>query len=542
MSDVSKIRLRSLLLSRRGAWLLALLLGFITLIAAISLLALSGWFISAAALAGLATTAAYGFDYFRPAAIIRLCAIVRTAGRYAERLSSHYAALGLLKDLRVRSFSALAANRISPLHSADSLQRLVSDIDLLDQLPLKVIAPWLWACSLSLLVLLFWYLLSPQLLFSASLPVILALVIPTFSLRRGIALAQDDTKTAQQRRSDLLQPLAMLTSLLLWQRWQDKTAQLAQSDNTLQKLQTKQQQLSGLTSVIQQWLMALALIVLMLQGTDAINAGELTVPLLLAAALALLGLNEAMLPLSQSFIALGLSLAARDRLNQLTNGERDKNNTQPQPQAPYALTVNALSARQPGALYGPEDISFTAHSGDVILIKGPSGAGKSTLLQALANQLPANGSMLLNGSPLSHWQLQHTIGYLPQQLDIFDLSLAQNLRLGAPEASEQELWQMLDAVALADWARSQPAKLDTVLGEYGAAVSGGQARRIALARLLLAKRPLLLLDEPFSGLEQHTMQHVMRSLIRQQKSGILIIVSHQLPADVQYSSLTIGDA
>ena len=542
MSDVSKIRLRNLLLSRRSAWLLALLLGFITLIAAISLLALSGWFISAAALAGLAATAAYGFDYFRPAAIIRLCAILRTAGRYAERLSSHYAALGLLKDLRVRSFAMLASQKHSQLHSADTLQRLVSDIDLLDQLPLKVMAPWLWACSLSMLVLLFWYLLSPQLLFTASLPVVLALVMPIFSLRRGIALAQQDTAAAQRRRSDLLQPLSMLTSLLLWQRWQDKAAQLTQSDNTLQRQQTKQQQLSGRTGVIQQWLLALALVSLLLQGTIAINAGELTVPLLLAATLALIGLNEAILPLSQSFIALGLSLAARNRLNQLANGERDTKNTLPQPQAPYTLTVSALSARQPGALYGPDDIHFSAHSGDIILIKGPSGAGKSTLLQALADQLASNGDILLNGLPLSHWQLQHTMGYLPQQLDIFDLSLAQNLRLGAPEASEQALWQVLDDVALSDWAKSQPAKLNTVLGEYGAAVSGGQARRIALARLLLAKRPILLLDEPFSGLDQNTMHHVMRSLIRQQNSSILIIVSHQLPADVQYSSLTVGDA
>src|SRR5690606_17050771 len=97
------VRLRTLLTSRRSSWLLALLLGAVTLLCAITLLALSGWFISAAALAGLASAAAYGFDYFRPAAIIRLCAIGRTAGRYAERLTSHYAALGLLKDLRVKT-------------------------------------------------------------------------------------------------------------------------------------------------------------------------------------------------------------------------------------------------------------------------------------------------------------------------------------------------------------------------------------------------------------------------------------------------------
>src|SRR5690606_26063973 len=109
-----------------------------------------------------------------------------------------------------------------------------------------------------------------------------------------------------------------------------------------------------------------------------------------------------------------------------------------------------------------------------------SGCGKTTLLQALADQLPVNGSLEFSGLPYSEWQLSRTIGYLSQQADIFDLTLAQNLRLGAPAASDEQLWQVLKDTALQDWAQNQPQQLDTVLGEYGAAVSGGQARRIAL--------------------------------------------------------------
>ena len=313
------IRLRTLLHSRRSAWLLALLLGLLTLIAAIGLLALSGWFISAAALAGLISIGAMGFDYFRPAAIIRLFAIMRTAGRYAERLSSHYAALGLLKDLRVRCFASLtkqspASLQQQPIHSSDSLQRLVSDIDLLDQLPLKVLAPWLWACSLSLLVLLFWYLLSPALL-TAAIPLLLALLLPFISLRLALRLSRADTTLAAKRRSALLEPLSMLTSLILWQCWQDKTVQFKAAEQQLYTLQLQQQQLASRLSVLQQLLLALSLLLLLYQGGALVSSASLSVALLLAAALALLGLAEAILPLSQSFIALGLSMAARDRLN-----------------------------------------------------------------------------------------------------------------------------------------------------------------------------------------------------------------------------------
>ena len=108
------------------------------------------------------------------------------------------------------------------------------------------------------------------------------------------------------------------------------------------------------------------------------------------------------------------------------------------------------------------------------------------------------------------------------------MTLAENLRLGRPVATDDELWEVLEDVALADWARARPAQLNTTLGEYGAQVSGGQARRIALARLLLAQRPLLLLlDEPFAGLDAATREQVLAALLRRQASGMLVIVSHQ---------------
>lgn len=531
MSAPEPIRLRTLMASRRGAWSLALLLGVLTLLAVISLLALSGWFISAAALAGLASFG-LGFDYFRPAAMIRLCAIGRTAGRYAERLSSHYAALGLLKDLRLQQFNAMAQNTDTKRHSADSLQRLVSDIDQLDQFPLKVVAPWLWGILLTLLVLLFWALLSTSLLLAA-IPLLPAvLLVPALTLSRAMLLAKQQASTAASRRQTLLEPLSMLANLLLWQRWQQTLLPFQQADHNLLSLQQRQQQLVSRAVLLQHSLLGITLLLLLWQGGNLLASASLTVPLLLAALLALWALYEVLTPLCHSVVALGLSVAARDRLNQFGNVPAPARG-KPQPEGPYRLSVSKLSARHEAALSGPDNISFTLHSGQVLLINGASGAGKSTLLKALATELPYQGEAMLNGQPLTHWQLSYCIGYLPQQPDLFDLTLAQNLRLGAPDANDAQLWQVLEEVALADWARAQPQQLATVLGEYGAAVSGGQGRRIALARLLLASRPILLLDEPFAGLDSATTAHIVQALVNRQAKGILIMVSHQqlnLPA------------
>lgn len=150
------------------------------------------------------------------------------------------------------------------------------------------------------------------------------------------------------------------------------------------------------------------------------------------------------------------------------------------------------------------------------------------------------GCCLLNGEPLEHWDLRDVMGWLPQQVDIFDLPLADNLRLGNPHASDEQLWQVLADVALDDWARSHPLQLQLLPGEVGSAVSGGQARRIALARLLLAQRPILLLDEPFAGLDETNREQVMAGLLRRQGGGILIIASHQPVSAERMRTVRVG--
>lgn len=537
------IRLRDLLLLRRGGWSLAFLLGAATLLAVIGLLAISGWFITAAAVAGTVTASAFGFDYFRPAALIRLCAIVRTAGRYGERLASHDAALGLLKDLRCRLFMALgnqplpATSRSSHHGTASTMHRLVSDIDQLDQVVLRALLPWGWAGLMVVVVMAGLYWLSASLLW-AVLPGLLVawLGLPLLALWRGIRQARQSAEFAERRRVALIEPLTAITSLVLWGRWAEMAQRVKQRDGDYLAHQERQLLLASLTTGLQQVALGMSIVGVLWQAEGVLAAG-LSVPMLLAAVLAILALGEILAPLTSSFLALGASLAARDRLNALVEAAPKAQTTTDETQTTppvWQLSVSQLTARQPGALVGPQGISLALQSGQILCVRGPSGCGKSTLLQVLAGELlPLCGEYCVNGQPIEQWSLINTVGYLPQQWDVFDMSLAENLRLGDQHASDSALWGVLDDLSLGNWARGLPKGLATPLGEYGAAVSGGQARRIALARVLLAQRPILLLDEPLAGLDAMTRRHVIASLVRRAREGIVVMVSHvplELPA------------
>ncbi|PSJ80838.1 thiol reductant ABC exporter subunit CydC [Neisseria iguanae] len=544
MMEKHKFRLRELWQVQGGRWLLAWALGAAALLAAVALLAVSGWFVSAAALAGLAAPAtAYTFDYFRPGAVIRVLAIIRTAGRYGERLASHNAVLALLRDLRIRLFARLTRDFDKQNVSAQVMHRLTGDIDLLDNLPLRFFMPWLWALLLQAAFLLWLVWVVPNLASVVILPLLAAgIVLPALAALSGKKLAWDDTGQAEKRRILLLEPLQMLTSLLLWRRWTDCRHNFTVADTAYGRLKRRQQALASVYVWLQQCLLAALVGLMIWQALPLLQARSLSVPVLLAMVLAVFGLSEVLSPLAAQFMAYGFAAAARDRLNELampseTVSPISNKTFQTALNDIPDIVVNNISARYKGALNGAENVSFTLLRGEALLIRGKSGCGKSTLLDVLAGELKPQSGRLNMGGQDYHFE---AVNYLAQQVDIFDMTLADNLRLGDSQISDNDLWRVLAQMALADWVKAQPQGLQTPLGEYGAAVSGGQARRIALARLLLRPRPVLLLDEPFAGLDEATRQHIWQILCKTQVNGFLIAASHHLPKDADYQILDLN--
>ncbi len=525
-----QLKLTALMRPHWRWWLLSLTLGALTLASIVGLLTVSGWFITASAVAGLQLASAGSFNYFGPAALIRFFAISRTASRYFERLTSHNAILLLLQQLRLWFMQRFLASTDTPdSKSADLLQRLITDIDRLDQWPLRVVAPLFWAILISsvwLAALWCWH----SELAAIALGYLLALLaVPFFSFALGYKRACTLVTLASQRRQELLEPLSALTMLQLHQGWAAAEQQWYNTEQQYQKLVWRQQ----LLDLCCQWTLwsglALMSFHLLVTALPLVTEHHISVAALVAMLMSTLALPELWLPVATLYRHLADSRIAQQRLNQI-QPELESGTVQSFSGA-LTLDMQQLSVCFPGTLQQTAPLNCQLKAGDRLWLQGPSGVGKSTLLTNLAGWLPpASGKVLVNGEDLQGYtasiQRQH-IALLSQQVSLFNMTLAANLRLAKPDATDDDLKQVLADTQLLSWLNTLPQGLDTQLGEYGVAVSGGQARRIALARLLLKQSSILLLDEPLVGLDSATADQLVQNLSRRCQRQILIIASHQ---------------
>ncbi len=553
MKTNEPFKLWQLISPQLWVWMVAWLLGLLTVWSVLGLSMVSGWFVTMSAVAGLVAAGSHAFNYMVPAAVIRTFAIIRTLSRYGDLMVSHHAVFGLLKQLRVRFFESWArldfVDRNSQgQSSSQKMHRLVKDIDVLNEFVLRFISPWVMAVGSLLLVssVVLWVL--PQAWYSLGL-VMLSLLIAATAIHRGKKLAESESQLIETRKAKLLDTLPALTSLLIWHRWDAQTDQLKTLDETQSALTASAHRLRHVSALLIQICLSLSLVLLLwaaglfLQHSqvvpftiDTLNQPIMSSAVILAVFLGMVGLSEFIQNLVAEPLALGRSQVAKQRLNDMLQQSAAKVQLPLAGEKNLALKLDEVTIKAPNALIGASGLTAHIGSDRPCLVVGPSGAGKSTLLQTLAGEHAViSGSMqLINDGATVDWQtvdFGNRLGFLGQTVDIFDQTLADNLRIAKPDASDDELYAVLERVNLSSWLQAQPKGLATALGEYGMAVSGGQARRIALARLLLSPKAVLLLDEPFAGLDALSRQKVWQSLVDAQRSGqigILMISTHQL--------------
>jgi ATP-binding cassette subfamily B protein len=190
--------------------------------------------------------------------------------------------------------------------------------------------------------------------------------------------------------------------------------------------------------------------------------------------------------------------------------------------------------------YGDRQVLTNVHlevnAGELVGVAGPIGCGKSTLTKLLIRILePPENTIFVNGIDVKHVpikELRSLVTYVPQSIYLFSMTVCENLRFGNPTASDSEIWEALEVACLADDIKTLPEGLDTLVGERGVTLSGGQKQRMAIARALLADRPLLMLDDAFSALDTVTEEQLVKNLTDYARlnNKSVILVSHRISA------------
>ena len=499
----------------RKLWLGGAGLASLTVLMGMALLGLSGWFIAATALAGLLPATALVFDVFMPSAGIRLLAVGRTGARYAERMVTHDATLAVLAALRQKLFLHWArpqAARLLLQRPVRLLQRLTSDVDALDNLYLRLLVPavsalgaalllalaygvmrwWLGLIALAWLLLAGWGIALWHGLRSRKAAVRRAMVLETMRAQTvDLVAGQAELLMAGQLQSQMQQVLR-------------SDARAADADAQLYRTEAAATKAYGAVSAITLSASVLLMAWLVEQGWADIPVAALGILLALSAL--------------EPFAALrrGAEQAGRTWLAMRRLGPALVSDAEPAPrnklQAPQqnAVQLQAAQLRQ----LGP--VNLMVAPGERVALIGSSGAGKTTLLQLMAGELNAEHGVVQ--AQAASWMTQRT--------ELFQDSLRENLKLADQDASDAQLWHVLEAAGLKSDVMALPQGLDTILGEGGLGLSGGQSRRLALARLLLSPRSCWLLDEVSEGLDAATAADVLQRLAQAAAGRTLIFATH----------------
>lgn len=496
------------------------LLGLCTALAGVALLGLSGWFITATAIAGASVATAMVFDVFAPAAGIRFLALARTFSRYGERLVTHDATLNVLARLRERVFRGLAADeeaRSLAARPARLLFRLTVDIDALDSLYLRVAVPLAAALGSALVTAAALGLVAPVLGVGIGVVLMLSgLAIPAVaaaSARKPARRRAHALEVLRSRTIDLMRGQAdlVMANRLAAQTMavSDADARLADADDALNRIDTGFSFAVAGAGLLAGTLIAAA----MLAESGAIGA-----PVAALAVFVALACLEPFAALRRGALELGRVLLSARRLGSKLADVADKATS---PELPSSL-ANAVEIADVTASYrfGDRPVlegqSLSIAKGEHVALIGTSGAGKSTILSLIAGELfPQVGAVRTLPAAL-----------LTQRTELFRDTLRGNLALARANAGDGEMMQALQAAGLGAFASSLPEGLDTMLGEGGTGLSAGQARRLALARLLLRDTSVWLLDEPTEGLDGPTARDVVERVGARAEGRTLVIVTH----------------
>lgn len=512
-----------------------ILLGVLVILSNVGLLALSGWFIAGMGLAGLGLLR---IEYFLPAAAIRALAIARALGRYLERLVTHEATFRLLSDLRVWFYTRLeplAPARLQRHRAGDLLSRIRADIDSLDNAYLRVLAPSVTALICVILIVSFLAHFSAGAALADFVGLALVgLALPMAAFRAGRRPGREAVALRGELRAEIADTVRGFEELQVFGAMARQTArhQAAYAQLTvLQQRETRVEAAAGGAALflVQATMLAALVVAIPLTLTKTLAGPDIAM-----IALLVLASFDAVSGLPGAYRALGQTLAAARRIFEIVDTEPAVREPAQEaaPPTEFDITFRHVSLRyEEEDSWALRDVSVHIPAGSALGVIGPTGSGKTSLANLLLRFWEfQEGEILLGGVPirgLSGETMRAYCAVIAQQTHLFNTSIRENLRIARPAATDAEMERALADAGILEELRAMPQGLDTMVGEIGTRLSGGQARRVAIARAFLKDAPILILDEPTEGLDAFSERIVTDALARLMQGRTTLLISHR---------------
>ena len=514
---------------------LASLLATSATLCAIGLLAVSAWLISRASqmppvfTLTLAIVAVRGFG------------IGRGFFRYAERLVAHDAVLRGLAALRVAVWSPLerlAPHGLDAFRRGDLLARFVADVDAMQEFALRVVLPVVTALLASgVSVVVAWWLLPAAGAVLLTVLILGATVVPLVTVLAGGRAERETAPTRGELFAQVRTLLVGAADLLAAGSAHAELHRTLDTDAELLRLRRRAARSAGVGTGLGVVLAGTAVIGALLAGIAAVDDGRLDGVNLAVVVLLPLAAYEAVATLPSAALTLVRVRGSAQRVSDLL----DTTPSVIEPEQPLVMDVRALQPvlRLRGVTVtwsldtrpALSDFDLDLALGARVAVVGASGAGKSTLASVLVRFVDYQGSVTLDGHELRDLDgdaAREVVTLVSQDAHVFDSTIAENLRIGAPDASDHQLAAVLSRVRLDRWAASLPDGTRTSVGEHGSQLSGGQRQRLGLARALLADRPVLVLDEPTEHLDLGAAAELTADLLRLTAGRTTVLITHRL--------------
>jgi len=526
-------RLFALAPAPKGRLALAAALAASTIVFGVGLMATAGYLISRAAeepaILSL-TVAIVGVRFF---------GLGRPVVRYLDRLGSHDLAFRVLGRVRVHVYERiepLAPAELESYRRGDLLSRVVADVDALQFLYLRGLVPVLAAAAAGCVSV------GVAAAFLPSAAIVLALglavagiAVPLAAGAIGRRAARGEAAARGELSAELVELLTGAGELQVYGRGAEAMARVRETDGTLSRLAARAAAADGVGDGLRLLVTGATATGVLALAVRSHADGGLSRVMIATLALLALASFEGVQPLSQAARELASTVAAGRRVVELTDREpavRDPADPAELQSGPVAVALEDVRARYaPGDPPALDGLTLRLGPGQHVAVVGPSGAGKSTIVNLLLRFLdPEAGRVTIGGRDLRELRqedVRRTVAVAGQDSHLFSTSIRENLRLARPDAGDAEIESALRRARLWDWVAGLPDGLDTLVGEQGRELSGGQRGRLVVARALLANAPVLVLDEPTAHLDTETATSLLDDVLDNAGDASVLLITHR---------------